>query len=132
MSNSIVNVFPNTDLRSGHDGLRKIAVKSKKNPGELQNGEFLLFINKAQSAFKMFAANNTIVHYKSPVGLVDIRAIEYLPSCFNGGTLNYDVALAKVLEKTLGKRFIKEESEPIRRPVRRVHRNAGHTHQIGT
>lgn len=105
MKNSLVSVFPNTDLRSGHFGLRKLSLKFKKNPEILEKGQFLLFINRAQSAFKMYASNNTLVHYKSPRGRIDIRTIEHLPECFNGGQINYDKALATVLEKTLGDRF---------------------------
>lgn len=102
---SIVSVFPNADLRSGHNGLRKLAAKNKKNVDALVPGDLLLFINRAQSAFKMFAANNTLIHYKSPRGLVDMKTIKYLPGCLSGGELDYNKALAKVLLETLGKRY---------------------------
>lgn len=102
--NKIISVFPNSDLRSSHKGLSILAVKAKrKNSNELLNGEFHLFLNRSQSMFKMLAANNVLVHYKSPRGRVDIQTIQYLPECFNGGKLDYDKALKAVLEKTLKK-----------------------------
>ncbi len=103
--NSLISVFPNADLRSGHAGLRKVALKSKKDPAALEPGQLLLFINRAQSAIKMFAANNIIIHYKSPRGYIDFQTIKYLPACLEGGELNYNKALAKVFQDTLGKRF---------------------------
>ncbi len=103
--NSLVSVFPNTDLRAGHRGLGLLAIKNKRDPSRLDNGEFLLFINRGQTMFKLFTANNIVIHYKSPRGLVDIRTIRYIPECFAAGTFNYNKALELVLKKTLGKRF---------------------------
>ena len=102
--NRLISVFPNTDLRSGHAGLTKVALKAKRDVSKLEPGNFILFINRNQSAFKMFASNNMVVHYKSPRGRIHIDAIQYLPACFNGEKLNYNKALGMALEKTLGKR----------------------------
>lgn len=103
--NKLISVFPNSDLRSSHRGLTLAAVKAKRKPPELlENGEFHLFLNRRQTAFKMLAANSTVVHYKSPRGSIDIRTIEYLPHCFNAGELDYDKALRIVLEKILRKK----------------------------
>ncbi len=102
MSSSLISVFPDTHLGQGHHGLSVLASKAGKDTRKLLNGEFLLFLNKAQTAFKMYAANSVVVHYKSPANRrVDIRTIEYLPHCFNAGELNYSKALKLVLDKTL-------------------------------
>lgn len=103
MRNKIISVFPNTDLRCSHDGLTSIALKSNRNPEDLNNGSFYLFLNRKQSMFKMMAANNTLIHHKAKSGRVDIHAIEYLPSCFNAGKLDYDKALETVLKNRLRK-----------------------------
>lgn len=103
MRNKVISVFPNADLRSGHNGLRKLALKNKQSI-DLDPGEFHLYINRAQTAFKMFAANHVLVHYKSPRGMIDIRTIQYLPYCFNAGELDYDKALSVVLHKFLKKK----------------------------
>lgn len=104
MSNDVIRIYPSSDLRSGHSGLTKVLAKDGRDPATLEAGQFFLFINRAQSAFKMFAANNTVVHYKSPRGRVDIRAIQYIPHCFSGGKLNFNKALSLMLDKYLIKK----------------------------
>lgn len=101
--NNLIKVFPNSDLRCSHKGLGILAGKS--DPKTLDAGNFLLFINRSQSAFKMLAAGNVLVHYKSPRGRVHIDAIQYLPHCFSGWDLNYDKALGMSLDKLLAKRL---------------------------
>lgn len=101
MSNEVIRVYPDSDLRSGHDGLRKSLRKDGRDPETLDNGQFYLFINRRQSAFKMFAANNTLVHYKSPRGRVDLRTIQFIPQCMSGGKLNFNKALTLMLDKYL-------------------------------
>lgn len=102
--NKLISVFPNSDLRSGHYGLTILAKKNKRNPEDLTNGNFFLFLNRRQSAFKMLGANDVLIHYKSPRGMVDLRTIEYLPHCFEAGEFVYDKALRTVFEKTLRKK----------------------------
>jgi hypothetical protein len=98
--------FPNTDLRSGHLGLQKIAAKEGKAVSTLRPGEFLLFVNRAKTAFKLFSSKNLIAHYRSE-HRIDLRAVEYIPSAFDGGEFNFSAALKKVLEKDLKKRGIR-------------------------
>lgn len=94
MSNQIISYFPETHLGNGHDGLRKIALKHKKDPMNLKDGQFLLFINKAMTALKMYAAGNVLVHYKTTDGhRIQPQTISLLPKYFNGKSLNYKGAL---------------------------------------
>lgn len=102
--NSIISVFPNADLRCGHTGLAITAADGNKSADNLKPGQFLLFINRKQTAFKLLAFNNTLVHYRSPAGRIDLRAIQYLPQCFTAGKFNYDIALKRMFEKTLRKK----------------------------
>ena len=103
----IVHVFPNSDLRSGHKGLRAVALRGKRNPDQLDNGHFILFINRAQSAFKLLAAGNLLIHYKSPKDrMIDIKAIRYLPAAFTkDGKFDYNIAVQHSLKEWLGKRY---------------------------
>lgn len=100
----MIALFPNSDLRSGHNGLSKLARKHNYNPEEIPPGGLIVFLNRAQTAFKAYAANQTIIHYKHQRGMLDIKAIQYLPHCLGAGKLAYDKALGIVLEKTLKKR----------------------------
>jgi len=103
----IVHVFPNTDLRSGHDGLRKLALRNKRNPAQLDKGHFLFFINRAQTAFKLMGSNELLVYYRS-VGkrMIDINAVKFIPSCFHkDGSFDYNIAVRHSLKELMGKRF---------------------------
>jgi hypothetical protein len=104
VSNQLISVFPRTDLRCGHDGLTTLARKAKRDPSTLAPGQFMVFINNSQSAFKMFAANNTLVYYRSPRGRIDINTIRHIPNCFNGNALNYNAALKKSLTELLARK----------------------------
>lgn len=95
----IVRVFPNADLRNGHLGLAKLA---RNHQSVLEDGNFLLFINRRQSAFKLFTSN-LVTHYRSPRGRVMVEAIRYIPEAFNGTKFNFDKAIDLALTKALNK-----------------------------
>lgn len=99
MSNRIVRVYPNVSMQYGHRGLRLMA---KKEVDLLDQGNFLLFMNKAQTAFKLFT-RDLVVHYKHPRGRIDVRSLQYIPHCFGAGKFNFDVAVDKFLTKVLAK-----------------------------
>lgn len=99
--NKIISVFPNSDLRCSHFGLGMKLIKAKKDPVFFRNGNFALFLNRSQTAFKILGANNVLVHYKHPRGRVNVKAIKFIPECFHGGEFTFDRALAKVIDKEL-------------------------------
>lgn len=107
MANEIIRYLPRTDLRSGHDGLAKIALKAGINPKTLEPGQFIVFLNRAKTAMKIYAANNLVVHYKSPTNWIDIRTFQFIPQAFSGGKFNYSVALRRVIEIDFKKRGLK-------------------------
>ena len=91
--------FPDTDMRCGHVGLRELALEHKKDPAKLKGGEFLLFTNKANTVFKLFASNEVIVHFKSATGKIDPATFRLFPKYFNGTTLDYKGALKERINK---------------------------------
>ncbi len=107
----IVHVFPNTDLRNGHDGLTAIAIKNKRNPANLDPGEFLFFLNTAQTAFRLLTANGVMVHWKAPDNRrVELRAIRHIPDAFAGKAFDFNIAVRASLKETLGaKRYTVDE-----------------------
>ncbi len=106
MSNRLMNFFFDSDLRSGHTGLTKVAKKNRINTDSLQPGEFVIFINKALSAFKLYGSNNTLVYYRSPRGRIDLNTIQFLPQVFNAGQLNYSKALELAFHKRRGTKYV--------------------------
>lgn len=101
MSQRIIRYFPDTDLRSGHDGLAKIAREKKIDVRSLGAGEYLVFTNSAKNKVKVFTGGNVIAYLKSKTK-IDMRTIALIPKYFNGGEIRYDQALEKVLRKDLG------------------------------
>lgn len=105
--NRVLHYFPNSDMRRGHLGLSIVAAKNGKDVTKLSPGEFLLFVNRAQTQLKLYAHGNVVAHYKQPKGRIDLRAITEIPQAFSGGTFDFNRALQKVLEKDLSKRGIR-------------------------
>lgn len=99
----IISYFPDTNLRSAHDGLRKIAKSAGKNIDNIEPGNFMLFVNKSQNILKAFGANNAILHVKTKTGArFDFDAIKMLPSLFGAsGGFDYGAALRESLIKKL-------------------------------
>ena len=106
MSNYLLSYFPETDLRYGHDGLAAVAKKAGKPVSKLKIGQFLLFVNRKQSAVKIITADNIMIHLKSKDNApLNFRAINMLPKYFNGTRFNYAGALRESLEKALDEKY---------------------------
>jgi hypothetical protein len=96
----IISVFPETDLRKGHLGLRELYKKDISKMGS----NFVIFINRKQTAFKLLNGN-LVVHYRAPFGRIDINTIQFLPYCFDAtGAFNYNKALEAVFKHKLAKK----------------------------
>lgn len=92
--NKITHLFTKVDLRFGHTGLKKLAMKQKVDVTNLGVGEFALFANNSLTGLKVFAANNTVIYCKAPSHRpFDIRAMQYLPQFIDGSDIGYDKAL---------------------------------------
>ena len=96
-SNRLTHIVFNADLRRGHDGLTKLATDMKINTN-LRVGEFIVFVNSKRSALKMYAAGETIAHFKMPGNKVmNVEVIRIIPRFFNGTELKYDKALDELI-----------------------------------
>lgn len=97
----IIRFFPDTDLRSGHLGLRAVAKDHNIDISKLRTGEFLAFSNRSQTDMKIYAPGNVLVHVKSPQGRLDLRVVKLIPTFFNGQEFNYPAALERVLKERM-------------------------------
>lgn len=92
--NKVMHLFTKVDLRYGHNGLKKLALKQKVDVNNLGVGEYALFANNSLTGMKIFAANNTVIYCKAPTHRpFDIRAMQYLPQFIDGQEIGYDKAL---------------------------------------
>lgn len=97
--NKIIRVFFDVDMRNGLDGLNRVATEHKLNLAELDQGEFVVFINSSKTILKLFATKDMYAHYRSPSGRIDTRMIQYIPTVFNGTRFKFDDALREALLK---------------------------------
>jgi hypothetical protein len=85
----------------GHESLRMIAAKQKVDTTNLEPGEFVIFLNRAQNAFKLMTGK-VVVYYKDS-RRIDLSAIRFIPLVFNAKEM--DVNYNKALEMALGKKL---------------------------
>jgi hypothetical protein len=97
----IIRYFSNSDLRSGHLGLAKIARNYKVDPRGLGAGEYLVFVNRAKTKVKVYTGGN-IIAFLSSKTRIDLRTIALIPKYFDGGEIKYSQALEEVIKKDLG------------------------------
>lgn len=96
----VIQVFLNVDLRSGHAGLSQIAQKKKLKLKVLEDGQFVIFINRRQTGMKCYLSGNTVTYTKRD--RISLETIRFLPECFGGDAdLAYDAALEKALKSKL-------------------------------
>lgn len=96
----LTRVFLESDLRCGFEGLRLIAEKSgidlKKNT--------VMFINTANTGFKLLANDTYCVYYKNGHRKIPLDALRFLPEAFGGSKMEMESAVRKSLESKLGVR----------------------------
>lgn len=100
--NRLVKYIPNTDLRLGYDGLN--ALSSLQHLGK---GEFVAFVNKAQTRVKLCTQNDVVAYYRHAHGKLNPRLIQTLPEYFNGTAINYNPATLRALRTNFPQFFKK-------------------------
>lgn len=101
-ANTLLRVVFNADLRCSHDGLALQAKALRLDVAKLEVGEFVVFINAKKTMLKMFAAGNTVAHFKTPGNRqLNLKVLAIIPRFFNGQTLKYDEALSEVIRKEI-------------------------------
>lgn len=78
----IARVFFDVSMANGFDGLKRIARSHKLNPDVMNDGEFVVFINRAQTMIKCLTPGNVMAFYKSPSGRITLDAVKHIPKAF--------------------------------------------------
>lgn len=98
--NRLVRYFPDTHLGNGHAGLAEIAKTHDINVSRLDFGEFVIFVNKKQTALKLYAPGNIVAYLKMPGSArINPKVIAMIPRFFNGVEIDYGRALKEVIRK---------------------------------
>lgn len=97
----IARVYFDVDLRSSFQGLRKFLKNEKLDATTLGKGSLVIFMNRKTSAFKMLAGNDYLVYYNNQGRRIPLDAIQYLPTYFDGTTLEFNKAMEKSVKEKL-------------------------------
>ena len=104
----IKRIFLNVSMVNRIDGLRVIAKKHGIDLKEMEAGDYLFFVNSGRDKIAALVGpqgadgKDGLMAYSRLDGRrVDMRAIKYLPKCFNGKSINYDLALEAVIDNEL-------------------------------
>lgn len=100
----IARVFLDVSMSLGFQGLEKIMRDSKMNPDAIAPGKFTVFINKAQTSFKLVIGKHHLLYHRNGHRRFPLEAIQEFPQFFDGKKLDF----AGAVKKTLEKKFMRE------------------------
>lgn len=99
----IQEIFFDTDLRNGLDGLIDVAKKRNVDIDKLKKGDFLVFVNTKRDKMRLVPCKDLFANYRSPTGRIELNMIRHIPEYFDGSELGFSKALEKALrEKGIG------------------------------
>jgi len=102
----IVRYISGVNMGLSFRGLGQVAVDLRLSIDSLDSGEFVVFMNRKQTAFKMLAPNNVLVYYRHPKEhRIDPRVIALIPTMFDGKVIHMDKALEKVITNDFTKKL---------------------------
>jgi hypothetical protein len=102
MSNQVVHLFKDVDMRNQHNGLQRIAQKQKVRLDALGAGEHVVFLNSRLNKVKLYSHQGVLSYYRSPSGKLNLHIVEQIPACFSAkGGMDWDKADRLALERLL-------------------------------
>lgn len=111
MSNRILRVFFDIDMRNGFEGLDLLLKKERMSLAKLRKGEFLVFLNRKQNTMKICTQNNAMIYVRSQ-SRIDLNLLTHIPTYFNGTEFKFTRALEATLLSKLKKVYrTKQERE---------------------
>lgn len=79
-------------------GLTKLMLKAKMKPDAMPEKSFVVFINRKQTAFKVFINGSLLVYHNNGSRRFPLEAIQEFPRFFNGKTIDFAAAAQRVIE----------------------------------
>lgn len=107
MTPRIVAAIDNVNMGLGHDGLTLLAKRFKIDLRTIQEGELVLFMNRAKDKLKVLGPGSIVLGYiKMTKGRrIPLDAIQWLPKTFSmTGQINIEKAIEISVQKAFEKR----------------------------
>ncbi len=95
----IARVYLDISMSMSFKGLTEIMRKSKLNPESLAPEQFTLFVNKAQTAFKVLIGTHYLVYHNNGRRVFPLEAVQEFPLFFDGHKIDFAGAARKVIER---------------------------------
>ena len=92
------------DFRLGHLGLTLLAHKKKLKPETFSQGEFIVFVNRRQTALKMLTSSNVLIYKQNNHKRINLEMVQYLPTFFNGSDFDIKSAIKQALTTALARK----------------------------
>lgn len=98
--NTVDRIFVDINMSLCHKGLTAVAKDHRVSLDKLDPGHFVLFVNVAMTAFKLFGSGNTYVYHRQAHRLHP-KALMRAVNCFDGVKFGYQQAVAEELFRKL-------------------------------
>jgi hypothetical protein len=92
----IARVFFDVHMGQNFKGLMDMC---KKNHINVSYSQYILFINKKRTKFKMFVGDKYLVYHDNRGQAFPLEAIKNLPLAFEGDTFDFSKAITKTVEE---------------------------------
>lgn len=98
----IKRIYFDTSMAFSFERLTEIMRKSSMPIESLKAGEFVVFVNRKQTAFKLLATTNVMVYHNNKNRRFPITAITHFPEFFDGHTINITKAVERDIKQQTG------------------------------
>jgi hypothetical protein len=111
----IRQAFLDVPMYLSHEGLTQVAADAGIKVSELNNGDFLLFINSTWNRVKLLGPRGVILYIAAPGGhRISHTFLKSLPEIFNSTSkFAYDEALAVHLKRFLGEHSVRRRRKNV-------------------
>lgn len=94
----IARVFLDIPMYYGFQGLKGVLRKGGVNPETMDSKKFIVFINKAGTAFKVMVGPHFLVYHNNNGKKFPLEAIQHFPEFFDGEAFDFSAAASKVIK----------------------------------
>ncbi len=99
----IARVFLDVSMSLSFKGLTRIMSDAKMKPDAMPDKKFVVFINRRQTAFKVYINNSLLVYHNNGSRRFPLEAVSEFPNFFNGKSIDFSGAVRKAVERKFAK-----------------------------
>lgn len=97
----IKRIYFDTSMSLSFGGLSEMMKKSKLDIGTIESGEFVVFVNRKQTAFKLLCGPSLLVYHNNGGRRFPITAITQMPRFFDGSKIDFSAAVDRAVRENM-------------------------------